>query len=144
MERSIREANASLTEMRTERVKTIEAHQSRIKQLQDRFVEDIKRAGETEASRVEAELRRQFADDKDLALKELRQQMRTESEEGRQKLLRQIEALKASNNTGVSKAVKQVEEEWGSKIKLFNEEMAKLKVFDLHVFGLYQPKLIHL
>ncbi|KAI8930246.1 hypothetical protein BC831DRAFT_1039 [Entophlyctis helioformis] len=48
MERSVRELNSNISALRNERIKTIEAHQNRIKQLQDRFVEELKTAGRDE------------------------------------------------------------------------------------------------
>lgn len=45
LEKTIRELNKSLAASRMERSKTIEAHQNRIKQLQDKFLEDLKTAG---------------------------------------------------------------------------------------------------
>ncbi|KAI8922063.1 hypothetical protein DFJ77DRAFT_10608 [Powellomyces hirtus] len=48
LERSIRELHATTQSMRVERQKTVEAHQSRIKQLQDKFIEDLAVAGRTE------------------------------------------------------------------------------------------------
>jgi hypothetical protein len=41
-EKTIRDLNASLAIARTERAHTIEAHQSRIKHLQDKYLNDIK------------------------------------------------------------------------------------------------------
>ncbi|KAJ3088174.1 hypothetical protein HK102_009387, partial [Quaeritorhiza haematococci] len=48
LNKQIQECHMNLAAMREERRKTIEAHQSRIRQLQDKFCEDIKRAGQSE------------------------------------------------------------------------------------------------
>ena len=44
LERNVRDLNASLNSTRTERMKMIEAHQTRIKHLQHKFLQDLKAA----------------------------------------------------------------------------------------------------
>jgi uncharacterized coiled-coil protein SlyX len=50
LEKTIRELNQTLGATRIERSKTIEAHQSRIKQLQEKFLEDLKNASQDAVS----------------------------------------------------------------------------------------------
>ncbi|KAL2918184.1 hypothetical protein HK105_202111 [Polyrhizophydium stewartii] len=127
MERTIRELNASIASMRNERIKTIEAHQNRIKQLQDRFVEDIKSAGRQEAARVEAELRRAFAEDKDEALQQLRRSMKQEFDEAKLKLQHQIDALKAAADASRSAEIRRIEDEWSRRNSSLQDQLVKLQ-----------------
>nr|KAJ3417420.1 hypothetical protein HK105_001035 [Polyrhizophydium stewartii] len=98
MERTIRELNASIASMRNERIKTIEAHQNRIKQLQDRFVEDIKSAGRQE-----------------------------EFDEAKLKLQHQIDALKAAADASRSAEIRRIEDEWSRRNSSLQDQLVKLQ-----------------
>lgn len=44
LERTVRDLNASLQATRSERAKTVKAHQQRIKHLQEKFIKDLEAA----------------------------------------------------------------------------------------------------
>jgi uncharacterized coiled-coil protein SlyX len=95
MEKTIRELNQNLANARIERTKTIEAHQSRIKQLQDKFLEDLKSAGRDQAYEVEVTLRKELSKDKEDALLSLRNNLDKEFMETKKLMQREIDALKS-------------------------------------------------
>eukprot|EP00842_Homolaphlyctis_polyrhiza_P001134 jgi/Hompol1/2020/HPOL_002804-RA len=139
MERTIRELNTNLAAMRAERVKTIEAHQSRIKQLQEKFLEDLRRAGSEEAAKVESELRRGFVEQLNTALREQQKSLNLEFEEAKTNLLKQIDALKLQ----VSKSVahQHMEEEWARRNSELQEHISKLQASSSAELNHYQVKI---
>ncbi|TPX62679.1 hypothetical protein PhCBS80983_g00364 [Powellomyces hirtus] len=144
LERSIRELHATTQSMRVERHKTVEAHQSRIKQLQDKFIEDLAVAGRTEADKREEELRRVFAIDKDEALRFLRESLTMEMHTVTDRLNRQMEALQHAKDQSDAKSVRQirsVEEGWERKHAIVNEQLNKLKASNAADFAHYQARI---
>ncbi|KNC97712.1 uncharacterized protein SPPG_07174 [Spizellomyces punctatus DAOM BR117] len=144
LERTVRDLHSTMQGLRAERQKTIEAHQSRIKQLQDKFLEDIKEAGRTEADKREAELRRTLTADKEEALRHLRETLNTEMNVARDRLQRQIDALRLAKDEADLRAARQVthaEENWERKYAVLNEQLSKLQSSNAADFAHYQARI---
>lgn len=71
LEDALRESNKLLSDARTERQRTIEAHQSRVKQLQDKFLHDIALASSDQLKVARVTLAAQYEADKATALQQL-------------------------------------------------------------------------
>ncbi|KAJ3290773.1 hypothetical protein HK104_006535, partial [Borealophlyctis nickersoniae] len=144
LERSIRDMNTAMQGLRAERQKTIDAHQSRIKQLQDKFLEDIKEAGRIEADKRETEVRKIMDLDKEEALRMLRQALQLEFDDSRARMQRQLDALVVAKNHAELQAARDVgavEEEWGRKYAVLNEQLKKLKASNAADFDHYQTRI---
>ncbi|KAI9204795.1 uncharacterized protein BJ171DRAFT_89730 [Polychytrium aggregatum] len=110
----------------TGKQKTIEAHQSRVQHLQEKFLQDIQKAGKLEGERVEAELRQRFAIDRDEALRELKQKMHQEASQTQDRLVHQIDSLKLSverSNIELQRKCQNIEEEWARKYGSLAEQL---------------------
>lgn len=70
LEQTVRDLNSSLATARVERVKTVEAHQSRIAQLQEKFLNDLKKAGRYQLESRELEIQKALALENQKALAE--------------------------------------------------------------------------
>ncbi|KAJ3041907.1 hypothetical protein HDV00_008416 [Rhizophlyctis rosea] len=143
-ERTIRELNAAMQNMRAERQKTIEAHQSRIKQLQDKFMEDITNAGRMEADRRESEVRQVLEKEKEDALREARRLGETTLEQTRLAFQRQMDALsvaKTQVEMNADRRIGAVEEEWGRKYAMLNEQLKKMKGSTEADYAHYQSQI---
>ncbi|KAI8826651.1 uncharacterized protein EV422DRAFT_510971 [Fimicolochytrium jonesii] len=144
LERGIRELHGATQSMRLDRQRTIEAHQSRIKQLQDKFLEEITIAGKLEADKREAELRRIFAVDKDDALQFQRDTITMEMNSRIDELNRQVEALKQAKDQTDMRALRQVrsvEETWERKHAVAIEQLNKLIASNAADFAHYQARI---
>ncbi|KAK5668539.1 hypothetical protein QVD99_005552 [Batrachochytrium dendrobatidis] len=123
MEKTVRELNTNISAMRSERVQTIEAHQSRIKQLQEKFLEDIKHAGEKKTSDKEIEIRRICSEEKIEALCQQRKSMHQEFEIERQDLNNQIDSLKNVANSVNLATLNHMESTYKQKIASLTDQM---------------------
>ncbi|KAJ3181161.1 hypothetical protein HDU87_001290 [Geranomyces variabilis] len=144
LERSIREMHATTQSMRIDRQKTIEAHQSRIKQLQDKFVENLAIAGRLEADKREQELRRAFAVDKDEALAFLRETLTMEKDAATDRISRQLEALQQAKDetaTQSARALRTAEETWSKKHAIATTQVQKLQASNAADFAHYQARI---
>jgi LytS/YehU family sensor histidine kinase len=75
LEQTVRELNKGLAEARVERVKTIEAHQSRISQLQEKYLHDLKHANSNQMEAMANEIRRDVCKQKEREIQALRKQL---------------------------------------------------------------------
>ncbi|KAJ3162005.1 hypothetical protein HDU86_005703 [Geranomyces michiganensis] len=144
LERSIREMHATTQSMRLDRQKTIEAHQSRIKQLQDKFVENLAVAGRMEADKREEELRRAFAVDKDEALGFLRETLTMEKNAATDRLTRQLEALQQARDeiaAQSTRTLRTAEETWSKKYAIATTQLQKLQASNAADFAHYQARI---
>jgi predicted nucleic acid-binding Zn-ribbon protein len=126
MEKTIRELNQNISNSRIERTKTIEAHQSRIKQLQDKFLEDLKTAGKDQAYEVEVTLRKELSKDKEEALLSLRNNLEKEYSESTKLMQREMESLRAK-----FRALKDKNEKTNSEEAQQRERETQLLISDL-------------
>ncbi|KAJ3256681.1 hypothetical protein HK103_005176 [Boothiomyces macroporosus] len=140
LEKTIRELNASLTNARIERNQTIEAHQSRIKQLQEKFLEDLKRESDTKVEQVELNLRKTLAKENELALEHLKEQLEQEFAETKGSLVKQIELLKSHN---INIQLK-MEEKWNSREQDIQKHLKELSDRFMHEKSNYQSKISEL
>ncbi|KAI9091546.1 hypothetical protein DFS34DRAFT_323851 [Phlyctochytrium arcticum] len=144
MERTIRELHSAMQALRTERQSTIEAHQSRIKQLQEKFLVDIREAGRTESEKREVELRREFATTKDNALRHLRELLTKEMDASREKYMREIDTLRKAKEDAELRAIRQttiISRDWENKYAIVNDQLAKLKASNAADFAHYQARI---
>jgi chromosome segregation ATPase len=95
LEKTIRQLNQNLVDSKHEREKTLEAHQSRVKQLQDKFLDDLKIAGSERALESELKLRKELIKDKEVALNNLRVTMEQECHESKKQLMAEIDILQS-------------------------------------------------
>ncbi|KAJ3335021.1 hypothetical protein HDU91_002398 [Kappamyces sp. JEL0680] len=71
LEKALKEANTTIATAREERTKTIEAHQSRIKHLQDKYLQDVKIASQEQVKHAELALETKLKALHENAIKEL-------------------------------------------------------------------------
>ncbi|KAJ3187166.1 hypothetical protein HDU85_007204 [Gaertneriomyces sp. JEL0708] len=144
LERSVREMHSTLQSLRAERQMTIDAHQSRIKQLQDKFLEDIKIAGRIEADKREEEVRGAFATEKNEALGKLRAELQQEMRTMSEGFLHEAEALRVAKVHAESKAareIRRVEEDWARKYAVLESQLNSLKASNTADFAHYQSQI---
>ncbi|KAJ3271031.1 Leucine-, glutamate- and lysine-rich protein 1 [Terramyces sp. JEL0728] len=110
LEKTIRELNTNLTNGRIERTQIIEAHQSRIKQLQEKFLEDLKKNNDSKVE-VEFNLRKSLAKEHEIALANLKESLDLGFNDTKNGLVKQIELLKSHN---INIQLK-MEEKWNSR-----------------------------
>ncbi|KAJ3323046.1 Leucine-, glutamate- and lysine-rich protein 1 [Boothiomyces sp. JEL0866] len=122
LEKTIRELNTNLTNARIERNQTIEAHQSRIKQLQEKFLEDLKKDSDAKVDQVEFNLRKTLANENEMALKNLKDKLELEFAETRNNLMKQIELLKSHN---INIQLK-MEEKWNTREQDIQKHLKEL------------------
>lgn len=89
----LEELKGEVVGLKTERNKTIDAHQSRVKQLQDKFLEDIEKAGEFESAKREKECRAEFTEQVKREREDEGGRIRAVYEEKRRDMERQFETL---------------------------------------------------
>ncbi|KAH9267470.1 hypothetical protein BASA84_000647 [Batrachochytrium salamandrivorans] len=126
MECTIRELSQSITGMRKERALMIEAHQSRIKQLQERFLEDVKAASGKEALEMEIEIRRNCVKEKNESMSQLRASMCQDFEMEKNKLQTQIDALKKAYDFSGTVALGRIEAEKKKQAIEFENQIQEL------------------
>ncbi|KAJ1332846.1 hypothetical protein BSLG_008473 [Batrachochytrium salamandrivorans] len=126
MECTIRELSQSITGMRKERALMIEAHQSRIKQLQERFLEDVKAASGKEALEMEIEIRRSCVKEKNESMSQLRASMCQDFEMEKNKLQTQIDALKKAYDFSGTVALGRIEAEKKKQAIEFENQIQEL------------------
>lgn len=138
------------------RQQTIDAHQSRIKQLQDTFLVQIKEAGRLEvlrlsknfavsltdivkAEKAEAQVKRIMTAEKDAAIKEWTRQLREEFSTQEAKFK---EDLKQAKNQFEEAKRHQVTQEtaWQMKCNLLIEQYKKTQVGSLSTMKMIQSK----
>jgi DNA repair exonuclease SbcCD ATPase subunit len=144
LEKTIRELNQNLVNARLERTKTIEAHQSRVKQLQDKFLEDLKTAGRDQAMEVELKLRKELAKDKEDALVNQRTSITQEFNESKKELMREIESLKSKLKQTEQVSQKELDERWNvreKEIQDFIQELQRNHDFEIQVLSQQMEKL---
>ncbi len=81
LEKALKEAHASVAAARDERTKTIEAHQSRIKHLQEKYLQDVKLASQQEVAIAESQLKKKLEADHKLELEVISQKLKDEMQE---------------------------------------------------------------
>ncbi|KAJ3195934.1 hypothetical protein HK101_010613 [Irineochytrium annulatum] len=130
---SIRNLNSNIDAMKAERVKTIEAHQSRIAQLQDNFHEKLKNSAKAQSDAALADLKAQH----DTAMAELKAQIdvdkRTSLEQQKSILQQQLQTLKATlqsqldaarlSRDAADRRARECETTWSTKL---NDKVAEL------------------
>ncbi|RKO86285.1 hypothetical protein BDK51DRAFT_32609, partial [Blyttiomyces helicus] len=144
LERTVRDLHQTMHGLRAERQKTVDAHQSRVKQLQDKFLEDIKEAGRFEAEKREKEVRRALESEKDDALKQLRMSLQMEFDLAQERLERQLDAMKVAKQHAELQASREcgrVEEEWSRRHAVVTEQMNKLRASNAADFEHYQSQI---
>ncbi|KAJ3022180.1 hypothetical protein HKX48_006816 [Thoreauomyces humboldtii] len=140
LERSIREMHGTTQSMQRERQKTIEAHQSRVRQLQDKFVKDLETAGHDAAARRETELRREFAVDKEEAVRFLRESLTLEMNEATDRLNRQLEALRHAK-TQTDQQAAAIATQWERKHQIASGQLTTLQASNAADFAHYQARI---
>jgi hypothetical protein len=75
LEKALREANSSIAAAREERIKTIDAHQSRIKHLQEKYLQDTKIASQEEVKKAEMALSMKLNEQHQEEIRKLEQQL---------------------------------------------------------------------
>ncbi|KAI8807699.1 hypothetical protein BJ742DRAFT_895078 [Cladochytrium replicatum] len=116
---TLRDLQSQLNALRVERQKTIEAHQSRVKQLQDKYLDDIAEAGRIEAERAREETTTRLVKEKEEALKKLRQEMEAVNDSVRSQLMSLVAALRQDKErmeTELKSLLQKAEDNWRTKI----------------------------
>ncbi|KAJ3238412.1 hypothetical protein HDU81_007893 [Chytriomyces hyalinus] len=131
---TITELKSSIEKMKEERGLTIEAHQSRIKQLQDKYQEMLKEAGDKKSdvkgNAFESELRSKFEAEKIELLTVQKGNFQKQLSELQAKLQSQIDAARITRDHTVSdskRKLSKLEEESQQKLDKLKSENDQLK-----------------
>ncbi|KAJ3039257.1 hypothetical protein HK097_002890, partial [Rhizophlyctis rosea] len=117
-------------DIRTDRQKTVEAHQNRIRQLQDKFVEDLKEAGRVEADRREVLVRDEMRREAEERCREVRRGCEMELNHLKSHFQTKMDALQASKTQlelTCDRRIGALEVEWSRKCEVLSEQMKKMK-----------------
>lgn len=140
LEKNIKELKKETDELKKDREQTIDAHQSRIKQLQDNFLVQLKEAGKLETEKASNQLKRIMQAEKDAAIKEWTQQLQ---EEFTIKEKNFVEQLFQANNAhdATKKEWVQKASQWEIKFNLLQEQNKKISTSNAIDFEHYQARI---
>jgi hypothetical protein len=130
LESTISKLNSSLSEARNERMQMIEAHQNRIRHLQEKFLKELDLAT---AQKIEQqkELMNNEADKKvEAAVKEMELRLEEKHQQETLILNRELEDLKRNYRISQSKLENEAKKETKLLEIQFQEELRAQKVFD--------------
>jgi hypothetical protein len=68
LEKTVKELNSNITAAKHERINTIEAHQSRVRHLQEKYLNDLKIAGNDISNDKECQIRNELLLEKEKSL----------------------------------------------------------------------------
>ncbi|KAJ3099415.1 hypothetical protein HDU97_003205 [Phlyctochytrium planicorne] len=130
LQTSIKEHQKRIEAMETDRRKTVEAHQSRVSQLQEKYREMLEKAGSSQADSVREEMTKSFQKEREEAVKSMKAMFQQQLDSVRNTLQSQLDAARLSRDTAWNdskKKIAAVEDEWNGRVKRANAELEGLK-----------------
>jgi chromosome segregation ATPase len=127
---SLKDLRNTITTLRDERTKTIEAHQSRVKQLQDKYIEMLANKEKEQEATVKEKLIKEFESEKAELLNAQKAIYQKQINDVKATLQAQLDAARLSRdhaNMDSSRKMSQLEREWGAKCQKAQDEILELQ-----------------
>ncbi|KAI8895585.1 hypothetical protein BC833DRAFT_567351 [Globomyces pollinis-pini] len=127
LEKTTKNLESQIQEANTNQLKTVEAHQSRIQQLQEKFMEDLRRGSADDVYKKEQELNKIHQKELKAALETLRNDLDMKSKDECQKLRLEISRLKSSNEESLSVVEQTMSNKWQQREQDIQEYLNNFK-----------------
>ncbi|KAJ3410728.1 hypothetical protein HDV05_003448 [Chytridiales sp. JEL 0842] len=127
---SLRELRTTVHSMREERQKTIEAHQSRVQQLQDKYIQMLSDKEKEQESVLKERLLKEFESEKAELLQAQKHIYQKQMSDVKGALQAQLDAARLSRDHAAvdhTRKLTQVEKEWGAKYTKAQDEILELR-----------------
>lgn len=128
LEKALKEANDNIQESREERRKTIEAHQSRIKHLQEKYLQDVERVSQNQSALVNEKMEKELKEKHASQLQRTKEQHNIETEDIKACFENELKSLKNEALKSHDEIRANVELKWEARLNDCELELDNVKV----------------